>query len=48
VARLYAGRSFRFPEAYTVLAVLYLTMTIILSICVKLLEKRLFKNEQQS
>lgn len=48
VARLYAGRSFRFPEAYTVLAVLYLTMTIILSLFVKLLEKRLFKNEQQS
>jgi polar amino acid transport system permease protein len=48
VARLYAGRSFRFPEAYTVLAVLYLTMTLILSLFVKLLEKRMFKNEQQS
>ena len=48
VARLYAGRSFRFPEAYTVLAVLYLTMTLILSMFVKLLEKRLFRNEQQS
>jgi polar amino acid transport system permease protein len=47
VARLYAGRTFRFPEAYTVLAVLYLTMTIILSLFVKLLEKRFFKNEQQ-
>ncbi len=48
VARLYAGRSFRFSEAYTVLAVLYLTMTIILSMFVKLLERRLFRNEQQS
>ncbi len=48
VARLYAGRSFRYPEAYTVLAVLYLTMTLILSLFVKLLEKRMFKNEQQS
>lgn len=48
VARLYAGRSFRFAEAYTVLAVLYLTMTLILSMFVKLLEKRLSKNEQQS
>jgi polar amino acid transport system permease protein len=48
VARLYAGRSFRFPEAYTVLAVLYLTMTLILSLFVKLLERRLFKNERQS
>ena len=48
VARLYAGRSFRFPEAYTVLAVLYLTMTLILSLFVKLLERRLSKNEQQS
>lgn len=47
VARLYAGGTFRFPEAYTVLAVLYLTMTIILSLFVKLLEKRFFKNEQQ-
>jgi len=47
VARLYAGRTFRFPEAFTVLAVLYLTMTILLSLFVKLLEKRFFKNEQQ-
>ncbi|MDO8970824.1 MAG: amino acid ABC transporter permease [Saprospiraceae bacterium] len=47
VARLYAGTTFRFAEAYTVLAVLYLTMTIILSLFVNLLEKRFFKNEQQ-
>ena len=48
VARLYAGRSFRFPEAYTVLAILYLTMTLILSLFVKLIEMRMSRNEQQS
>jgi polar amino acid transport system permease protein len=40
VARLYAGQTFRFPEAYSTLAVLYLLMTVILSLGVKLLEKR--------
>ena len=40
VARLYAGQTFRFPEAYTTLAVFYLTMTVILSLGVKALEKR--------
>jgi polar amino acid transport system permease protein len=40
VARLYAGQTFRFPEAYSTLAVLYLTMTVILSLGVKALEKR--------
>lgn len=41
VARLYAGRTFRFPEAYTVLAVIYLALTLILSFVVKWLENRL-------
>ncbi len=40
MARLYAGQSFRFSEAYTVLAVLYLSMTIFLSGLVKVLERR--------
>lgn len=40
VARLYAGQTFRFPEAYTTLAVFYLTMTVVLSLGVKALEKR--------
>ena len=40
VARLYAGQTFRFPEAYSTLAVLYLTMTVVLSLGVKALEKR--------
>lgn len=41
IARLYAGRSFRFREAYTTLAVLYLTMTIVLSLAVRVLEREL-------
>jgi len=40
LARLYAGGSFRFTEAYTILAVLYLSMTIILSLVVKYIERR--------
>ncbi len=40
VARLYAGQTFRFPEAYTTLAAMYLTMTVLLSLLVKVLEKR--------
>jgi polar amino acid transport system permease protein len=40
VARLYAGQTFRFPEAYYTLAALYLSMTVILSLGVKALEKR--------
>ena len=41
VARLYAGRTFRFREAYSILAVLYLTMTLILSFVVQWIERRL-------
>lgn len=41
VARLYAGRSFRFNEAYTTLAVLYLTMTVALSLVVKFIERKI-------
>jgi len=41
IARLYAGHSFRYPEAYTTLSVMYLTMTICLSLLVKLVEKRI-------
>ena len=40
VAKLYAGQTFRYPEAYSTLAVLYLTMTVVLSLGVKVLEKR--------
>lgn len=40
VARLYAGQSFKFEETYITLAVLYLIMTIGLSMLVKFLESR--------
>lgn len=46
IARLYAGHSFRFPEAYTTLSVMYLTMTILLSLVVKVIERRISNNEQ--
>lgn len=41
VSRLYAGSTFRFREAYITLAVLYLVMTISLSLLVQILERRL-------
>ena len=41
IAKLYAGGSFRFTEAYTILAVLYLSMTILLSLVVKLIERKI-------
>ncbi len=44
IARLYAGHSFRYPEAYTTLSVMYLTMTICLSLVVKLIERRISNN----
>lgn len=43
VARLYAGRTFRFEESYTTLAVVYLTLTISLSLLVQYLERRIRK-----
>ena len=45
VSRLYAGSTFRFRESYIILAVLYLTMTVILSLGVQLLERRLRNHE---
>ncbi|MBN1976415.1 MAG: amino acid ABC transporter permease [Anaerolineae bacterium] len=41
VARLYAGSTFRYREAYVTLSVLYLTMTVALSLVVQFVEKRL-------
>ncbi|MDP2965116.1 MAG: amino acid ABC transporter permease [Pelolinea sp.] len=46
IARLYAGHSFRYPEAYITLSVMYLTMTLMLSLVVKLIEKRISMNGQ--
>ncbi|MEJ2747042.1 MAG: ABC transporter substrate-binding protein/permease [Anaerolineae bacterium] len=40
-SRLYAGSTFRFPEAYLVLTFLYLTMTIVLSLLLRWYEGRL-------
>lgn len=45
IARLYAGSTFRFPEAYVTLSVLYLTITVILSLGVQAFERRLRKHE---
>ncbi len=44
MARLHAGATFMFKEAYLTLAVLYLTMTMLLSFVIKLAERRLRKN----
>jgi len=41
VARLYAGSTFRFRESYVTLAVMYLTVTVLLSILVQFVERRL-------
>ena len=40
-ARLYTGTSFRFDEAFLVLTFLYLTMTLVLSLLVQQLQRRL-------
>lgn len=45
VARLYAGSTFRFREAYVTLAVMYLIMTVALSLVVQAIERRLRKND---
>jgi len=45
VSRLYAGGTFRFREAYVTLAVMYLTITVLLSLLVQLLERRLKTHE---
>jgi polar amino acid transport system permease protein len=47
ISKLYAGRTFRYQEAYITLAVLYLTMTVLLSFLMKFIEKRIQKNEQR-
>lgn len=45
MAKLYSGSTFRFREAYTTLSILYLTMTVSLSLGVQFVEKRLRKHE---
>ena len=46
VARLYAGRSFRYDEAYMTLVILYLSMTVVLSLVVKYIERRVRQDER--
>lgn len=46
IAKLYTGRSFHYQEAYITLAMLYLSMTLVLSFLVKFIEKRYQKNER--
>lgn len=41
MAKLYSGSSFRFRESYTILALFYLLMTVILSRFMNLLERRM-------
>lgn len=45
VSRLYAGSTFRFREAYVTVSVMYLSMTVALSLLVQLMERRLRKND---
>ncbi len=45
VARLYAGSTFRFREAYITLSVMYLTLTVMLSLVVQAVERRMRRNE---
>ncbi len=41
IARLHAGSTFRYRESYITLSVLYLTMTVVLSMIVQFIERRL-------
>ncbi len=45
MARLHAGTTFRFRESYITLAVMYLTMTVVLSLIVQVIERRLSSND---
>jgi polar amino acid transport system permease protein len=44
VAKVYTGKSFRYHEAYITLVMMYLTMTVVLSSLVRVLERRLQTN----
>lgn len=47
-ARTYAATSFKYFETYNVLAFLYLSMTLLLSMGVKLIERRMARERQQN
>jgi polar amino acid transport system permease protein len=46
LSRLYAGNTFRFREAYFTVAMLYLSLTLVLSLFVQWIERRLRKDER--
>ncbi len=46
IAKTSSGRSFRYPETYLVVALLYLTMTVIGSLLVRGMERRLKQHER--
>ncbi len=45
ISRLYAGSTFRFREAYMTLSVMYLTLTVALSLLLQAFERRLRRND---
>ncbi len=45
VSRLYAGSTFRFREAYVTVSVMYLSITVLLSLLVQVMERRLRNND---
>ena len=45
VSRLYAGSTFRFREAYVTVSIMYLTITVVLSLLVQVMERRLRKHD---
>ncbi len=45
VSRLYAGSTFRFREAYVTVSVMYLSITVVLSLLVQVMERRLRNND---
>ena len=46
IARLYTGHSFKFAESYTILCVLYLTLTLLLSFILKLIERKIGNDDK--
>jgi ABC-type amino acid transport system permease subunit len=40
IARLYAGNSFKFAQAYSILCILYLTLTLVLSLVMKIYRRK--------
>jgi polar amino acid transport system permease protein len=46
IARLYTGHSFKFAESYTILCVLYLTLTLLLSFILKFIERKIGNDDK--